>query len=295
MKKIGMIGTHLIHTYAYAMHFNEADMDFVRKAKTAPAWQVELMKKNTEFKPLQGAEISHIWGGLEGSPEDMAGTFGLTVAKSLDEVFDNCDLIMIMDEQIPSRSELIEKALNARKHVFVDKLLSDNLDTTERLIDLSEQKGVELAGWSQLGFCPEYNKLQTLPKGGVAHIVFRMTPEILIKYGIHLISAMQGSFPGKKELCGDVFKNNNSIFVPLKHGDGTTIIISCGPDYPSFPVGARIDYFYNEQAVLIETTDYCGAFRNAAESIIAMLNGNAPRFTKYDLLEASKLLDLICN
>ncbi|OGV47664.1 MAG: hypothetical protein A2017_21895 [Lentisphaerae bacterium GWF2_44_16] len=293
MKKIGMIGSQLIHTYGYGMHFNKPDIEFAAKAKTIPQWQLKLMLENPDVEPLKAAKLTHVWGGLEGVPEDMAGTFNLTVTKSLDEVFEACDLIMVMDERIDSRSELIEKSINAGKNVFADKVLSDKLAITEKLVSMAEEKNLIICAWSQQGFCPEYDLIKAMPPGGIAYASMAMSMDILKKYGIHIICTVQAAFPGKITKCVLLKNKSKSKIILLEHDTGTTIIMSCGPDFPGGC--SRIDYSVNGKSATIETKDRIGAFRRASENMIAAFDGKKTVFSKEKLLEASRLLDIICK
>ena len=168
MNTIGMIGSQLIHTYAYGMQFKKPNLEAARKGKTVPQWQLEMMETASDNKPLDGVKLTHIAGGLEGVPEDMAATFDLTVEKTVDAVIEACDLIMVMDENIESRSSLIRKTIEAGKPVFADKALSTQQSVTQELINLAMDKNVKVAAWSQLGYSPEFDALKDFPQGGTA-------------------------------------------------------------------------------------------------------------------------------
>jgi len=291
MKTIGMIGSQLIHTYAYAMHFRKPDLAFAKQAKTVPAWQLAMMESHADLAPLAGIDFACVAGGLEGVPEDMAGTFGLHVLDSTDAVIDACDLVMVMDEQTGSRSQLVRKALEAGKPVFADKVLSISAAETEELVALAGAKGVQVAAWSQQGYCPEYDRLKELPEGGMALVSFRMSPEILRKYGIHLISTLQGCFPGPYQSVRALESGDDLRMIQVLSAAGTRVIAVAGEHVPAGM--SRVDYMVNGKAVVIETTDRVGAFRRAAEDIVGMLDGKTPRFGRTDLMDASRLVELI--
>lgn len=84
-----------------------------------------------------------------------------------------------------------------------------------------------------------------------------MTPDILIKYGIHLISTVQACFPGpygtSQLLCQD---DTRLLF--LENEKVTKIIAGAGE---SFPAGmSRVDYCVDGQATVVETADRVGLF-----------------------------------
>jgi hypothetical protein len=290
MKTIGMIGAQLIHTYAYGMHLKKPDLGAARKGTTVPAWQLKMMEDAPDTEPIGGATLTHVAGGLEGVPEDMAATFDLTVCGTVDEAIEACDLVMVMDEMVDSRPVLIRKALEAGRHVFADKVPSLKRSVTEELAALAEARGVGLAAWSQQGYCPEYDTIREMPSGGVAHVGFRLTREILGKYAIHLISSVQGCFPGpyaEAQVLGD----GDPCLLHMVSSDGTKIIAGAGEDYPAGL--SRVDYCVNGKAALVETRDRVGAFRRAAQDVIGLLEGKTPRLTVADTIEASRLIELI--
>ncbi|MFH1476911.1 MAG: Gfo/Idh/MocA family oxidoreductase [Verrucomicrobiota bacterium] len=288
MKKIGLIGSQLIHTYAYAMHFNKPDLEYASKAKTVPAWQLEIMKRSPGVKLLGEAQITHIWGGLEGVPEDNAGTFNLKVCKKLSEVLEACDLIMVMDENIESRSELIRKALEAGRHVFADKIPSDKFAVVSELVELAGKKNVALAAWSQMGYCPEYQTVRAMPQGGTALVSFSMAPDIIKKYGIHIICSAQGCFPGKIMKCAMVDANDKQCLFFVENEHGTKMILGVGGHYPS---RSRIDYNAGNKAAVVENVDIGKAFHAGAKEILGLLEGKTPVFNSEKMLEAAKLLE----
>lgn len=294
MKKIGMIGAQIIHSYGYGMHINSFALDFAKnQGKAIPKWQLDLMEQYPDTRPLSGAQLTHISGGLENVPEDMAGTFGLTVTKTVEETIEACDLIMVMDEQIASRSALIRKVLEAGKPVFADKLLSDDIKVTRDLVALAKKKGVMVTGWSQMGFCPELDAVKAMEQGGTALLSFNMKPEILKMYGIHAISPMQLCFPGKIKEIKLISKEETQRTAFIVNEKGTKIIITVGTHVPAGIV--RVDYLIGGKAVIAEGKDKHLAFRRAAREIINMANGAAPSLSANELVDASRALEEICR
>jgi hypothetical protein len=251
------------------------------------------MEENPNTKPLDGARLTHISGGLENVPEDMAAIFDMTVTETMEETIDACDLIMVMDEQIPSRSALIKKVIEAGKHVFVDKLLSDDLAVTEELLELAKERVVVIAGWSQMGFCPELGAVKEMEQGGIALVSFNMKPEILKKYGIHAISPMQLCFPGKIIESKLISKEESQRTLFIVNEKNTKIILSVGSHAPGGMV--RIDYSANGKSALAEGKDKYIAFRKAAQEIINMAHGIEPCLSVEELMDASMVLEEMCK
>ena len=293
-QKIGMIGSQIIHSYGYGMHINEFNLDFAKNhAKAIPQWQLDLMLQHPETQPLKGAQITHISGGLENVPEDMAETFGLTVTKTVDETIEACDLVMVMDEQIPSRSALIRKALEMGKPVFADKLLSDDINVSMNIVKLAEEKNLMVAGWSQMGFCPELDTVKEMEQGGIALVSFNMKPEILKMYGIHAISPMQLCFPGKIKEMKLIYKDDSQRTVFIMNDKATKAILTVGTHVPAGMV--RVDYSVGSKAVVAEGKDKYLAFRRGAQEVINMVNEIPPKLSARELVDASMTLEEICK
>lgn len=296
MKKIGVIGSQIIHSYGYGMHINEFDLDFVlNESKAIPKWQLKLMENNPDTKPVGGARITHISGGLENVPEDMAGTFTLTVTKTVDETIEACDLIMVMDEQLPSRTALIRKALERGKSVFADKILSDDINETRALIEFAGEKGVMLSAWSQMGYCHELDPVKRLGQGGFALVSFYMPLDSIKMYGIHGISPIQLCFPGKVQSVEQISKDKNQHTVFIENEKGTKIILSMGLNCPGGGSLVRIDYSVAGEAVVVEGKDKNIAFRRAAEQVVNMAEGIKPDLSSSELIDANMILEKICE
>jgi hypothetical protein len=294
MKKIGIIGSRIIHSYGYGMHLNRFNLEFAENnGKAVPQWQLDLMKKHPDTEPIGGASVTHVSGGPENVPEDMAGTFGLKATKTVEETIDACDLIMIMDEQINSRTNLIRKALKAGKYVFADKLLSDNLDAAKELIGLAKGNNLLVSGWSQMGFCAEFDKLKNMDQGGVALISYNMKPEIFAMYGIHIITPMQVCFPGRVRHIELISKDADQLLALIINDNNTKIILSAGEHAQAGVV--RIDYAINGQSILAEGGDRCAAFRRAAKEVVNMAQGSIPVISDQALLDASMIIEEICK
>jgi len=292
MKTIGIIGSHLIHTFAYAMHFNHPDLEKAASATSIPMWQLELLKSAGEFNPLGGARLTHIFGEPEGVAKDMAAIFDLQRADSAQQVLDACDSVMVMDENPDSRAKMIHLAIDSGVDVFADKLVSIEPRATAQTLELARKRSVRLAAWSQMGFAEELTRLHGLPTGGTAYITFGVDPDEFEAYGIHVISAVQGAFPGRiMEL--QRLKAGPQRLALLEHEVGTSILLGIGGRFPAGFV--RIDYSVEGKTTSIETANKALAFRNAAREILALLDGKPPRFGPADMIEASRLVALLCK
>jgi hypothetical protein len=55
----------------------------------------------------------------------------------------------------------------------------------------------------------------------------------------------------------------------------------------------RVDYSVGGRSCHVDGSDLCGAFRGAAEQIVAMSSGETPALGQQDMLEASRILEKI--
>lgn len=293
MKSIGIIGSHLIHTYAYAMQFNQPDLTAARRAPAAalPEWQLRIMEAHGSQEPLEGGRLTHVCGGPAGLPETMAAVFGAQVAASAQAVCEVCDVIMVLDEDVPSRSRLAEQALQAGRHVFVDKIVAEDPAQVRRLIRLAQAKGVALDAYSQLGMAQELESVRAMPAGGAAWVTFHVSQAQLPIYAIHAISVVQRAFPGLITKYHPVLKGPGRLGV-LENDKGTRIVLALGEDYPKGGV-VRVEYCVGERVQSVTTSDKNAMFRRSAQAILNMATGNPPAFTSTQLVEASTLTTAI--
>ncbi len=290
MKQIGMIGSHVIHSFAYAEHFNRADMPAVRAAEAIPSWQQQMLIERPMTPTIEGVELTHVFGENRDVAQDMVDIFHLTCADSAEQVIEACDLVMVMDEKLESRAALTEQALRAGRPTFVDKVPSLDPAETRRLIELAGEQGKRLAAWSQLAFASELNDVRDLAAGGVAHVGFHLTPDIFDIYAIHPINALQAAFPGRFKRIAPL--PGDGMFL-LEHEAGTRIVLSLGESFPAWHV--RIDYCAAGAAVLVRTLDRHAMFAAGARDVVALLGDAPTRLGDAEMIEASTLVDAIAR
>jgi Oxidoreductase family, NAD-binding Rossmann fold len=293
MKKIGMVGDKLIHTYAYAMHINNFNLETAKSAETIPPWQLELMEENPECKPVNHkAVITAVWGADNTAAKELAGVFDMKVCGSPEEVFAECDLVMVMDEKFDSRLTLTRAALEAGKDVFVDKIPSlKSLDVKE-LFDLASSKNLTLAAWSQMGFAQEYSVLHDAPQGGVAMLSLRLNKSMIKEYSPHLVFSALATFPGKILNSRCILDNDEQVLWFVENEHGTKLILGIGEMYPPL---VTINYNIAGKTIALQTTDICSAFRRSAEAVVGTCDGKQFTFSNAGILEAGTLIEKICN
>jgi len=286
MLRIGMIGSHLIHTFGYAMHFNRADVAAVDRHEAIPSWQADLVKAHPDVSLVDGARLTHVAGEPANVAAAMADVFGAQVADSVDAVIEACDIVMVMDENIVSRTELAERSLRAGRATFVDKLPGD----AARLVELARQKGVRLGAWSQVGHAGELDAIAALPAGGIALVGFHLTRDIFAKYVIHAVNALQAALPGRITDVQPLSDNGNDRMWLLLNEHGGRIVFAVGPTIPPSGI-ARVDYAVGGQAALAQTLDRNVMFARAVRDVAKLAGDEPTRFGDDHIIEAASLIE----
>ncbi|MFG3341452.1 Gfo/Idh/MocA family protein [Glycomyces sp. NPDC048151] len=140
---LGVIGAHAQRGWARAVHLaalrESTDFDIVAVASTDAA---------------QAAEAAEAWG----AKRSYGDAHELLADPAVDAV-----LIAV---QLPKRGDLVEAALNAGKHVYVEWPLAKDAATAERYRDLAAAKGVQHAVGLQTRNHPAIRHLRELIEEG---------------------------------------------------------------------------------------------------------------------------------
>ena len=288
MKKLAMIGTQIIHTVPYLSYFNGFDPALLQK--NAKPWMAAMLKGKPPEPRTSAARFTHIWAGEREEAQRLAESCRVEkVANSPHEFIAEVDAVFVMDEKVEERAKLMRPFLEAGKAVFVDKILSLSMTTTEELLSLAREKGAPLAAWSQLRFASGLGEIAKMPRGGSALASFRMALDILPMYSIHLISAVQGAFGvGVKSLqrlaCA------NGVEVRATYGDGTRVLMHFGPDAPPT---MNMCYFAKAGCRLVDAGDSHAMFSAAAAAIEKMIVEWKSAVSPGEIAEASRIVNFI--
>lgn len=134
-------------------------------------------------------------GGV--STDDWCANFGARRAKSLQEVVEKSDALVILSPDNPERHEdLTELAAACQKPVYVDKTFAPDLATATRIMSRFEKGRTPMFSSSALRFAQEFEAMaeKGLVPGGV-HSVSTRGPGVMGRYGIHqveMIVALMG-------------------------------------------------------------------------------------------------------
>jgi len=268
MIKLGMVGNVLIHNYPYGAYFNGAD-DEQLEARCTKAWMLRLVRGRHPEPAAQKARITHVWAGVREEAEAIAASCRIGhVCEGVDEVIENVDGVLILDEDIPFRTETIERCLNAGKSVFADKILSPSVDKTRELVDRAREKGVQIAAGSQVLYAVEAEPFRSM-NGGAGLVTYNLARDILDTYGIHLVCTAFAAFGlDPVQMTRANTGSDSPPAIMLTYADDKNVLVRSGQDLP--PQG-NIAYFGKEQGSLTAQLSDMGAmFDRSAEALARM-------------------------
>jgi len=274
MKKHGMVGKVLIHNYPYGAYFNGADDEQLDKLCTK-AWMLQFVKGRHPSPETSDSRITHVWAGAREEAAAIAGSCRIeNVCDTLDEVIDNVDGVLILDEDIESRTETVERCLSAGKSVFVDKVLSLSVEKTKDLLALAASRGGHVAAWSQLLFAVEARPFRDT-QGGTGLVTFNLSKEIVDKYGVHLVCSAFAAFGADPVHMAKLNTGpNGAPAIVLSYSDGKDVVLRAGQDLP--PRG-NVAYFGKGRDPLVaQLADMGTMFDGSAEALASMFEQGKP-------------------
>lgn len=94
-------------------------------------WLIDSLNSSKHFKVTHTFDLDPAKSALR------ASQLKATVAKSVDEIFSNPDISIVLIFTPPwARTELFERAVAAGKHIITTKPLANNLETAHKLVDI---------------------------------------------------------------------------------------------------------------------------------------------------------------
>ncbi|MFY0592192.1 Gfo/Idh/MocA family protein [Roseivirga sp.] len=104
------------------------------------------------IKDIPEYELVGFYDPVAENAASVAETFGIPSFDTIEGLLEVVDLVDIVTPTL-SHFECAEKALQAGKHVFVEKPVTNTVEEAERLIELSEEKGLKM----QVGHVERFN------------------------------------------------------------------------------------------------------------------------------------------
>ena len=289
MKQLAIVGRQLIHTYPYVVNFNGADRDLLRQH--AKAWMWDCLK-DRDLSPLTDAmRVTRIWSPDSELVAGLAETCGIDrICSSVDEAIDGADGVMVMDEDMTSRLDIIERCVRQPVTVFADKIISLDVGKTEEVLALAESNGVEVRSWSQLYFAGGLDEIRSMAPGGVGLLPFRLEMQMLAEYSIHPLCTLQSAFNSRIIACRPLSDDQERVMM-LELADGTRVLLTLGP---TAPAGAPLCYV-NQDCFAAADTSYKGEmFAEGSAAMIDLFQGNPrPGPSTTEMIEACRMVECI--
>ncbi len=113
-------------------------------------------------------EISALYDIIHDKAEKTSRTVGGTVCRSREELFENCDAVLVCTPN-KTHVEIAIDALNHDKHVFCEKPFAIGLEDAKRLLECAEKSKKKFQVGHNRRYAPVYVKLKELLQTDTAH------------------------------------------------------------------------------------------------------------------------------
>ena len=107
------------------------------------------------IKILNEVDFTELIGFYDTNPEtrkEVSSIYGIKAFDSLEELIESCDIIDVVTPTL-SHYECAKKALQATKHVFIEKPVTETLEESKSLTKLAEEAGTKV----QVGHVERFN------------------------------------------------------------------------------------------------------------------------------------------
>ncbi|MBQ7902090.1 MAG: Gfo/Idh/MocA family oxidoreductase [Clostridia bacterium] len=163
---------------------------------------------------LAYGKIDNPHGGM--TNEAWSEEYDISLAGSIEEVINNCDVIVVLSPDNPEmHEELCQLPLKSGKRVYIDKTFTNDAATARRLFELAESNNTPCWTSSALRFATE---LKDFDKNRISHI-HTEGPGNFDNYSIHQIEpivSLADSKPLRVVSIGTV--ENPAIAVEFENG-----------------------------------------------------------------------------
>lgn len=125
----------------------------MEKVKVGVIGTGHLGKLHTKlFKTVQNCELAGVYDMDEAKARECGNEFSVKVFNSLDELLKNCDAVSIVTTT-SAHYEIARQSFLCNKHVFVEKPITTTIRDAEELIQLSNERKLNL----QVGHIERFN------------------------------------------------------------------------------------------------------------------------------------------
>ncbi|MBD3293626.1 MAG: hypothetical protein GF393_11935 [Armatimonadia bacterium] len=293
MVKLGMVGKTLIHNYPYGAYFNGTDAEALEERCTK-AWMLELIRGRFPGPATDGARITHVWAGVREEAEAIAaGCLIPNVCDAPEEVIEAVDGLLVLDEEMDSRTEAVEAALQAGKSVFVDKVPAAAPERTRELVDMAVDNDLRIAAWSQLLFASEAEPLRGV-EGGAGLVTFNLAPDIVEIYGVHLVCSAFAAFGHDPVSMEGLDTGAGGVpGMVLHYADGKHVMLRAGSDVP--PRG-NVAYIGRDRGVeMVSLMDMAAMFDASAAALARMFEDGEWPLPPEAIVRMSEAVAMLCG
>lgn len=105
-----------------------------------------------KFMAMENAALAGIYDAKTSRAKEIAKALDVNRFESYDALLDACDAVDIA-ATTTAHFELAEKALNAGKHIFLEKPITSKLEEAHILLEIAERKGLKI----QVGHIERFN------------------------------------------------------------------------------------------------------------------------------------------
>lgn len=213
MKKIGFIDYYINEWHADNYPKMIADSALGGEFEVALAW---------EETSVEGRKPIDQW----------CAEIGIPKAKSIEQVVEECDCLIVLSPDNPERHEDLSKLpLASGKPVYVDKPFADSLAAGKRMVERAKAHGTPMMSSSALRFDSTVQETLKILDGEDAKFVSTQGPGEFGVYSIHQIEplvAMMGTGAKRIMQCG----NDASKLMVIDYADARRGVINLIPNHP---------------------------------------------------------------
>ena len=139
----------------------------------------------------QGAELTGIWNRTTAKAEEKARLFGCKVFQSPEELIEAVDVVYVLTN-METHHQYARQAIDAGKHVLVEKPTAVTIDEIEDLKKAAGEKGVQVAPVHNYIYEPSVTRAKDLIESGkIGDLV-----SLYVLYNIHHPESVAARYPG---------------------------------------------------------------------------------------------------
>ncbi len=152
--------------------------------------------------------------------EKWCADMGIPQAKSIDEVCEKCDAIIVLSPDNCEMHELLcQKPLRTGKRVYVDKTFAPDYATAKRIFDIAEKSNTPCYSSSALRFADEYRDI------GEVDAIASWGPYGFETYAIHQLEPIM-MLMKSKPACVCYVPGQKSYTLIIRFEDGRTATLT---------------------------------------------------------------------